>query len=253
MRLLAAFQFLTILPIKRNFSSEQIARSTVFFPVVGLVIGLALAGINWVLSLVLPAGVVNILLIVLLAFAHGGLHLDGVADTMDGIAGHRTVERRLEIMRDSRIGGFGAIGLVLMLLMEYVLLNNIPTDIKWMALISAPVFSRWAMTYAIFAYPYARPKGLGKAFKEGVSLSQFVPASIIALAIGLAVWGLAALFIMVMVFIIVTLAALYLKHLLKGLTGDCYGAINEIAVAVTFLMVILLQHNNWWIINPWWI
>jgi adenosylcobinamide-GDP ribazoletransferase len=253
MRLLAAFQFLTILPIKRNFSSEQIARSTVFFPVVGLVIGLVLAAANWILSLVLPAGVVNILLIVLMALCQGGLHLDGLADTMDGVAGHRTVERRLEIMRDSRIGGFGAMGLILILLLEYVLLNNIATNLKWMTLISAPAFSRWAMTYAIFAFPYARPEGLGKAFKEGVSLSQFVPASGIALAIALAIWGLAGIVILAVAGGIVTLAALYLKHLLKGLTGDCYGAINEIAVLSTFLMVVLLQHNNWWIMNPWWI
>ena len=111
MSLLAAFQFLTILPIKRNFTTEQIAHSTIFFPVVGLAIGLVLALINWLLDFLIPDSVINIILVALLAYCSGGLHLDGLADSMDGAAGHRSVERRLEIMRDSRIGGFGAIGL----------------------------------------------------------------------------------------------------------------------------------------------
>ena len=89
--LMAAFQFLTLLPIKRSFTVEQIGRSTVYFPLVGLAIGLVLAGVNYVLELILPAGVVNILLVGLLAFLSGGLHLDGFADTMDGWqgTGHR--------------------------------------------------------------------------------------------------------------------------------------------------------------------
>jgi adenosylcobinamide-GDP ribazoletransferase len=110
MSLLAAFQFLTILPVKRSFTSEQVGRASAYFPVVGAVIGLALAGINYLLGLILPEEVVNVILIALLAVFSGGLHLDGLADTMDGIAGHRTPEKRLEIMRDSRIGGFAAIG-----------------------------------------------------------------------------------------------------------------------------------------------
>jgi adenosylcobinamide-GDP ribazoletransferase len=248
----AAFQFLTLLPVKRNFSTPQIARSTVFFPVVGLAIGLVLAALNWLLSLVLPNPVVNILLVALLAFCSGGLHLDGLADTMDGAAGHRTVAQRLDIMRDSRIGGFGAMALILMLLMQYIFLNSIPSDLKWLALVSAPAISRWTMTYAIFAYPYARPDGLGKVFKETVSLNQFIPATLIAVAVACGLWGLAGIIITAATFLIVTLAALYLKNLLRGLTGDCYGALNETATVSVFLIVILLSKNDWWIMNPWW-
>jgi adenosylcobinamide-GDP ribazoletransferase len=238
--LLSAFQFLTILPVKRNFSTAQIARSTLFFPVVGLAIGLLLAGVNWLLGHILPEAVVNIFLLALLALGSGGLHLDGLADTMDGIAGHRSVERRLEIMRDSRIGGFGAIGLVMMLLIEYVLINSISPDIKWLALIAAPTISRWAMVYAIYAYPYARPDGLGKAFKDGVSLSQFLPATLIALLMSSVLWSVAGLVIWAGTFMVVTLTAIYLKSMLRGLTGDTYGAINEIATATVFLIVIIL-------------
>jgi adenosylcobinamide-GDP ribazoletransferase len=251
MSLLAAFQFLTLLPIKRNFSTEQIARSTLFFPLVGLAIGLLLAALNWLLSRILPDPVVNIFLIVGLAFCSGGLHLDGLADTMDGAAGHRTVERRLEIMRDSRIGGFGAIGLVLTLLLEYVLLNSVPGHLRWLTLIAAPTISRFAMVYAIYAYPYARPDGLGKAFKDGVTVGQFLPAFLITLAVAVGLWGVAGLVILAGAWLLATLAALYLKKLLRGLTGDSYGAINEVTTAGAFLMVVLLSHNGW-LMNSWW-
>jgi adenosylcobinamide-GDP ribazoletransferase len=151
--LLAAFQFLTLLPVKRSFSAEQIGRSTAYFPIVGIVIGLALALTNYILGLIMPSIVVNIMLVALLVLLSGGLHLDGVADTMDGIAGHRTPEQRLEIMRDSRIGGFGAIGLIILLLIEYVSLNSLPGSLKPYVLVLAPALSRWAMVNAIFVYP----------------------------------------------------------------------------------------------------
>lgn len=251
MSLLAAFQFLTILPIKRTFTTEQIAHSTIFFPVVGLAIGLVLALINWLLDFLIPGSVINIILVALLAYCSGGLHLDGLADSMDGAAGHRSVERRLEIMRDSRIGGFGAIGLILMLLMEYVFLNAIPGNLKWVALIAAPTISRWAMVYAIYAYPYARSNGLGKAFKDGVTHRHFGIASLVTAALTVGLWGLAGVGILAGAFIIATLAALYLKSLLKGLTGDSYGAINEVAAVSVFLIIIMLTHNNW-LMHSWW-
>jgi adenosylcobinamide-GDP ribazoletransferase len=221
-----------------------------FFPLVGLAIGLVLAAMNWLLTRILPGPPVNILLVALLALCSGGLHLDGLADSMDGVAGHRTVERRLEIMRDSRIGGFGAIGLIFILLIDYILLNSISTDLKWLTLIAAPTISRFTMVYAIYAFPYARPDGLGKAFKDGVSLSQFIPAALITLVVTGGLWGLAGLAIIAGAFILVTLTALYLKSLLRGLTGDSYGAINEVATASVFLMVILLSYNHW-LMNLW--
>ena len=137
---LAALQFLTILPIRRGFTNEQIGQATAYFPIVGLIIGLVLAGINFVLSGLLPSAVVNIFLIVALAVFSGALHLDGLADTFDGMAGHRTAEERLKIMKDSRIGGFGAVGLALFLLIEFVVLNSIPANIKDVYRNSGPDF-----------------------------------------------------------------------------------------------------------------
>jgi len=193
LELMAAFQFLTLLPIKRGFTAEQVGRSSVYFPIVGLFIGVALAGLGWGLGFILPAEVVNVFLVAALAIFSGGLHLDGLADTLDGMAGHRTPDERLIIMKDSRIGGFGAIGLALFLLIEYVTLNNIPATIKMQVLVLAPVLSRWAMVNSIFVYPYARAAGLGKAFKEAVKLRHFVFATLVSLSLACVLFKWAAL------------------------------------------------------------
>ncbi len=252
--LLAAFQFLTILPVKRDFTPEQLGRSSIYFPVVGLVIGLILLAFRFILG-IFPGPVANLLLVILLAILSGGIHLDGVADTMDGIAGHRTAEQRLEIMRDSRIGGFGAIGLVFILLLEYISLNAIPSfpnRLLDFSLITAPVVSRWTVVSSIFVYPYARPTGLGRVYKDAVGRQHFVLATVIALAVSIILFGLNGLIIMAGAWIIVNCLAYYLNHQLKGLTGDTYGAINEVATVSVFLIVVLLAYNHS-LIHSWWL
>lgn len=245
MGLLAAFQFLTLLPVKQNFTPRQIGRSTVYFPVVGIVIGLALSGLNYLLSLILPSAAVNVFLVATLAISSGGLHLDGLADTLDGIAGHRSVEKRLEIMRDSRIGGMGAIGIALFLLVEYVLLHSIPGQLKLNALVLAPVLSRWAMVNAIFIFPYARPSGLGRVFKDHMNWQKFALATLVALILTVVLFTWSGLVIMAGTWIIIILIGMFLTRQLKGLTGDSYGAINEVAALTVFFMVVMLAFKDW--------
>ena len=245
MDLLVALQFLTILPVKRNFSSAQMGRATAYFPVVGLIIGAILLGLHYLLDFLLPGGIVNALLLAALVVLSGGLHLDGLADTIDGLAGHRTPERRLEIMHDSRIGGIGAVGLFLFLIVEYVALNSIPG--RWMpfTLLLAPTVSRWAMVDAIFTYPYARPEGLGKAFKQGVSWIELLIASLVTMALAGILFQIAGLVVLAAVFIIINGAALYFKRQLGGLTGDTYGAVNEIALITVLLTINVLAFKHW--------
>ena len=245
MGLLAALQFLTILPIKRDFTSEQIGRATAWFPVVGLIIGAILGGLHYLLDLFLPAALVNGLLLAVLVVLSGGLHLDGLADTVDGLAGHRTPERRLEIMHDSRIGAIGAVGLFLFLIIEYIALISIPDRYLAFTFLLAPTVSRWSMVYAIFSYPYARPEGLGKAFKQGVRWQEFLIATFVAVVLAVILFQIAGLVIVAITLLIVTLAALYFKRQLRGLTGDTYGAINEIAFIAVLLTINMLIFNHW--------
>jgi adenosylcobinamide-GDP ribazoletransferase len=244
---LVALQFLTSIPIslKREFSPAQLGRATAWFPLVGLVIGIILAVLSWLMGFILPASAANVLVIVALVVVTGAMHLDGFADTCDGIAGHKPVEERWRVMHDSRTGAFGVVGVALLLLVKYVALNNIPSNLMLPTLLFMPTISRWAMVYAIFAFRYARPEGLGKAYKEATRWPQFTIAIMITLAIAAALFPLFSFSGLILIFgiwIITTLFALYFKHKFAGLTGDTYGAINEIAETMALIFVIVVYN-----------
>ncbi len=255
MALLAAIRFLTSIPLPwgREASREEFVRSVGYYPVVGFLIGLILAGLYWLLALFLPSAVVNVLLIVAMVVISGALHLDGFVDTCDGIGGHKTPEERWQVMRDSRVGGFGIIGACCLLLVKYISLNSVPESLLMMTLVLMPLISRWAMVYAIFAYPSARQSGLGKERKQATDWLRFTIATLItlALAIGLAWLANISYFYLVgpaIVFGIwmITIAmATYFKHKFSGLTGDTYGAINEVAEVCVLIIVCLMSYNQW--------
>lgn len=243
-RFLAALQFLTIIPVpwQREARENELGRSAGYFPVIGLIIGLILAGLVWLFDLILPTAVANVLLLVSMVILSGAIHLDGFADTCDGIAGHKTVEGRWQAMRDSRAGAFGIVGVVLLLLVKYVSLNSIPEASLMMTLVLMSVVSRWTMTYAIFVYPYAHSSGLGKTFKEGTTWPRFTMATIIAVAVGAILAQLVGLAIIFVTLVITAVIAAYFKSKFSGLTGDNYGAINEIS-EVSVLIIIALLAN----------
>ncbi len=245
MGLLVALQFLTTIPIKLGFSTEQIGRSTVYFPIVGIIIGAILVGFNYIFGLVLPPSLVNVLLVAVMVLLSGGLHLDGLVDTCDGIAGNGTPEERWKVMHDSRAGVFGIIGAALLLLIKFVSLNNVPQSLMMFTLLTAPVISRWAIVYAIFSYPYARPSGLGKAFKQATDKWKFLLATLITIAISVGLLKLAGLVIILITWLLVIVITFYLKRKFGGLTGDTYGAINEITETGVFILVSALSYNNW--------
>jgi len=212
-----------------------------------------MAGLSWLLGLLLPPAVVNALLIVAMVAITGALHLDGFIDTCDGLGGHRSVDERWRIMRDSRAGAFGITGVVLLLLVKYVLLNSVPATLLMATLVIVPVVGRWAMVYAVFAYPYARPSGLGKVFKDGPNRLSFTLATITALAVatGVAWWADVAYFclagaaVVLGTWMAVLLVAAYLKGKFAGLTGDTYGSINEVAEVCVLILIVMAAHNQW--------
>ncbi len=231
------------MPLRREPDAAELGGSTGYFPIVGLIIGLILAGLNWLLSLILPPPLVNALLIVALVILTGGMHLDGLSDTCDGLGGQKTVEERWQVMHDSRSGSFGVVGVVLLLLVKYVSLSSLPPSLMMTALIFMPVVSRWAMVYAVFTYSYARPAGLGKIFKQGTRWYSFTAATAITFAIAIALiplFHLGGLLIILCIWLITTVVATYLKSKFAGLTGDTYGAINEVAEASVLILFTLL-------------
>jgi adenosylcobinamide-GDP ribazoletransferase len=217
----AAFAFLTILPVGWP-SDVKPGRSFAYYPLVGLAIGA-------VTSAVASAGVFAPDLTAFLALLTwivltGGLHLDGWADSCDGLLATAEPERRLEIMKDPRTGSWAVIGLIVLLLGKWVALR----EMSPVLLILPPVMGRWAMVLAVASFRYGRAAGLGSYFRAGFGRLQLVFASLCAVAIALA-FGWPALLVIIVPPVTVTAAGSWATHRLGGgLTGDVYGALCEL-------------------------
>ncbi|MFH1003656.1 MAG: adenosylcobinamide-GDP ribazoletransferase [Chloroflexota bacterium] len=245
MRFLAALRFLTILPVPgREATAGEVGGATAYFPVVGIIIGLVLAGLDWLLGWLLPPAVVSGLLLVALVVLSGALHLDGFIDTCDGLSG-RTVAERWRVMRDSRVGAFGIAGAFCLLLVKYLALASLPPSLTTASLLLLPVTSRWAMVYTIFGFPYARPSGLGEAFKRGTGWPQLAAATLVAVAVAWVLFRLAGVVILAGIWLLTLAVAAYLRRRLAGLTGDSYGAVNELAEAGLLILILLLARQHW--------
>lgn len=240
-----AWHFLTAIPLSRVHhepTASELAASMAWYPLIGMMIGGGLALADMALTHLFAPYVVDALLIMLLVLVTRGLHQDGLADTLDGLAGGRTPAERLPIMRDPRIGAVGATGLFLSLLLRYAGLMALPQALRLPALLCMPAVGRWAMVTLAWASPYARAEGgLAAPFLTHLS-SVHVLISTAVLFVGL---GLA--FSVQSGFIILFSAAALLaavwagcRHWFGGITGDTLGATNELIEIVFLLLVPLL-------------
>jgi adenosylcobinamide-GDP ribazoletransferase len=235
-----ALQFLTISPafIKRSFSRSELGQATGYFPLVGALIGAVLWGASLLLGQIFPATVTAALVLVIWVLLSGALHLDGFLDSCDGLFGGETPEARLKIMKDERVGAFGLAGGVLLILLKFAALVALPE--RSPALLIAPTLGRWGMILSIFAFPYGRAQGLGKAMKEFTGAWQVGLATLLALGIS---WLLAAqtgLMSCLVAAMLTGLVAAFARRRIPGLTGDVYGAINEVVELAVLLAFIAL-------------
>ncbi|MCC7117380.1 MAG: adenosylcobinamide-GDP ribazoletransferase [Anaerolineales bacterium] len=238
--LIAAFQFLTIFPtlIKRMFTAQEMGRAVAWFPLVGAVVGLALFAVNYLSQLVFPATVSAALTLFAWIIFTRAFHLDGFMDTCDGLFGGFTPERRLEIMKDSRMGAFGVAGGVLVLLTEYAALHSSLN--LFAALILAPTLGRFASPLVMYFFPYAREDGLGMEMKKNVGVRELVISTLITLLICLSVSNPLSFFLLLASAITACLIAFYVMRLLPGLTGDIYGTVTT-AVEMLVLVIFTIQ------------
>ncbi|HEY8489420.1 MAG TPA: adenosylcobinamide-GDP ribazoletransferase [Dehalococcoidia bacterium] len=248
---LLALEFLTVVRLwpARDVDVRDVARSQAFFPAVGLLLGLALLGADRLLDGVLPFLLLNAVLVVGLAALTGGLHLDGLADTADGVLGGRTPSARLAIMRDSRVGSYGALALASLLLLKWAALASLLPPLRAGALLVVPALARWHVVVAVAAAPYARPGGRWEAFHREAWPVPLLAAGGTALAASVLAFGAGG----TVLFGLGALAALgltlWLKSLLGGLTGDTYGAVLEVTETLLF-MVVAGAHGGRWL-EPW--
>jgi len=234
-----ALQFLTVFPtpLRGEITAEDSGQSLTYFPLVGLILGGILFGVHHGLTLILPPSVVNALIIIALVILTGAHHLDGLVDTCDGVIAGKSKEERLAIMSDSRVGAFGIVAAFLLLLLKYVSLSSAPI---LPALLLMPTLSRWTMVSAIFTFPYAKSSGMGLAFKQGASWQRLTISTVIALGVAVIILKLWGLVLIAALWLIIFGIASYLRFRLGGLTGDTYGAINELAEVLVLLLTILI-------------
>lgn len=237
---LIALQFLTILPvkIKSEITPGDSGRSLVFFPIVGMLIGALLILILYLFGF-LPYPVVIVLILAASIFLTGGIHLDGFADTCDGLFGIKTKERALEIMRDSHVGTMAVVWLVILLLLKFTLLISVPKENLWRFLLLMPMFGRWTQVLACSLSIYAREQGKAKYFIESAGKKEIFIATLYILAVFLFLMRLKGLIILLFSLLPVFLCINYIKNKIGGMTGDTIGAVNEISeVALLFFGLI---------------
>ncbi len=248
MELVAAVRFLSVLPVPGRtqlFEQAEAAPRLVvggaYFPLVGLLLACMLWLLVLLLTSLVPQLALAALLVVGLVILTGGLHLDGLMDTCDGLLGGSTRERKLEIMRDSRVGSFGVLGGASILLLKFALFAGVSVHGLPLALLLALPSARWAMLLALRVFPSARPTGLGAAYHQAVTTEGVLLAGIIALAIVLVAGQLIGLIVWVTVTMVALVLGFWITRSIGGLTGDSYGAIAEVVEVLALLVVVLVR------------
>ena len=230
--LLCAVQFLTRIPTPalRDFQPDWISRSARYFPLVGLLIGGACAAVFWSASLIWTGWLPALLALAAGVLITGAFHEDGLADTADGLGGGTTVARRLTIMKDSRIGTYGALALGLTLAIKAAALATLPAGLGAWTLVAAHGAGRGASVLAMRALPYVGDAKVGKwkPSPADLSLAEVLTAVAVAgLPLALSPDGVVGLALLAGAILALSVS-LIARKLLGGYTGDVLGAIEQV-------------------------
>ena len=231
-----AMQFLTsfYLPVAVDFTDENLRKSVFFFPWIGVILGYLLYFIS---SFFKNQAIKGLVLLILWLVFTGAMHLDGLSDTVDGFFARKDREKTLEIMKDSRIGAFGVISLVLVLLTKYVLLTQI--DLNPTTLAGVLGGARLSNAFVIGLVPSARPDGMGKMLQQTKPL-PYILVSALLFIIFLFLMDKSLFLVLLGQMLIVGLIVFVSIKKIKGVTGDIYGADVEIAEAFGLLLIGLM-------------
>ena len=244
---LTALTFLTRLPIRRGAapSLKDVAGSQAWFVPVGLLLGLALLAVDRVCTRALPVGSVAVIDVVALIAFTGGLHLDGLADSADGLIGGHDRESRLAIMRDPRAGVYAIVAIVSVFALKIAGIAGLPSDVRFEALVLTPAFARFAMLAGIAVFPYARPEGMGLQVHAASSPGALFAAAVVALTAALVLFGPQGTYVLAFSTLCGLAIGFVSTRLNGGLTGDVYGATVELTEAATFLFIAAFATRGW--------
>jgi|Deesub1362B_J571_1020462.scaffolds.fasta_scaffold00123_8 adenosylcobinamide-GDP ribazoletransferase len=245
-RLLLAFSFLTILPVpfSTTLEEEEIGKSSVFFPLVGLLKGVVLFSASLLLLRFWTADTVAALVLLVHVTLSGAFHLDGLSDTFDALAARADREKKLKIMKDGTVGAVGAVSLVLVLLIKYLLLKEVLSEKLWPVLLLFPLAGTMAMVVVSCLFKAARTEGLGSIFIKGTGPKElFIATSFTIGILVLSIYFSPKIEDIFIPFIASMMVAtvegrLFEKHF-HGITGDNIGAVAETS-ELAFLLFCLI-------------
>ncbi|MGE5579299.1 MAG: adenosylcobinamide-GDP ribazoletransferase [Bacillota bacterium] len=237
-RFLAAVAFLTRAPIPESIQVDEasLTESPPWFPAVGLLIGGFIAAFDWIASAVLPSAVVAVADLAAIFMITGGLHLDGLLDTADGLLSGKPREKALEIMKDSRVGAMGVSAGILVIALKAAAIASLAGDLRWQGLLLAPILGRYVMAVGISAFPYARGAGLGALFSSKANGQLTALSGIIVASLSVAVAGIRGAAGFLAAVLGSVLLARKVTRQLGGLTGDVYGALCELSETALLLV-----------------
>lgn len=240
---LLAVQFLTILPVEiKDYRQEKFSGATMYFPLVGLMLGVLLIGVVSFLHLfVLPAITMDILLVVALIVVTGGMHLDGLSDTADALCSGKSKEEMLAIMRDPHIGVMGVLSLISVILLKAGLLFALPSGLLIQALILMCVISRWSAVLAMFLFPYARKEGKAKPFISEMNFPAVLISILFAILLVFAAGQFKGLLILSIIAGFVCISGKYFCNKIGGISGDTLGATIEVSEILVLLFILILM------------
>lgn len=239
-----ALQFLTRLPVpaRTDFRQDDLAKSALFFPLIGLLIGAGGLAVHFVAARHVSPSVSTVLILIYLILITGALHEDALADAADAFGGGWSKDQVLTIMRDSRIGSYGAIAISLSLLARFILLTEIPPERFAGCFVAAQVLSRWTALPLSFFLPSARTdSGQGRLVAGQVSRLSLLAGTLLAAAIAIAALEYKILWALLTTLVVTAATGLYYRWRIDGITGDCLGATIQLAEIAVYLTGVPLH------------
>ena len=241
---LLMIQFFTRLPIniQLDVDEKDFSKGSIFFPLVGLIIGSINAFAYYMLSFIFNVSISIVLVMLINVLITGALHIDGLADTCDGIFSSRKKENMLEIMKDSRIGTNGSVAIFFDLILRILLLCSISKNSRILALVLASVISRTMLVFLCYISKYARPEGgMGNLFIGKVEIKNVLLTLFFSIALSCLFLKYFGIIIIVFCVIFSWLFSKYITSKLGGITGDILGAGNELCEIIIFAAFVVLK------------
>lgn len=238
-----ALSFLTVCPLQSRsaWTPETLGSSMVYYPLVGTLIGLCLWGLAVLLGLLFPVPLVSALLLASLLLLTGGLHIDGLSDTVDGLSGSYNREDALRIFKDPHVGSMAVAAVAMLLLVKYTCLSALKPDVLGPVLVLMATLSRYAMVQLACFSPYARATGgLGEPFVRGIRPEHHRYALLLALCSVLLFGRMRGVLLGALIILATFGLQVYFQRRLGGITGDVLGATNEVSEMLVLLLAVIV-------------